>query len=290
MSFESVQISGVEPGPRVLILGATHGNERLGVEILQALRSDLSKTDLRGTLTLVMGNPEAYQKNLRYLDTDLNRLASKEQNSTVRALDPSQRNREEKRILELVPFIRDSDYMLDIHCTIRPSKPFVFCANTSRHLELAGLFEDCPMVGLGISDVALSTGTDFLADSLGSLGHTLEAGWLEDQGFFEKTYGYVKTYLSYLGCLLGNEPKPMSHAVSQRYIIYEEIKAFSSAFEFCLPEIENFGFLPAGTIYARDENKSFRVERDSYLIFPKTDFAPGKTAVNLAVLEEEKTL
>ena len=82
----------------------------------------------------------------------------------------------------------------------------------------------------------------------------------------------------------------MSHAVSQRYIIYEEIKAFSSAFEFCLPEIENFGFLPAGTIYARDENKSFRVERDSYLIFPKTDFAPGKTAVNLAVLEEEKTL
>ena len=61
-------------GPRVLVVAATHGNERNGAWLLEGWRQ--SPVTLAGhglTLSLVIGNPVAYAANRRYLDCDLNR-------------------------------------------------------------------------------------------------------------------------------------------------------------------------------------------------------------------------
>jgi succinylglutamate desuccinylase len=282
MKSSVIEISGSSLGPRVLVIGGVHGDERLGIEILDALGRDFSSEDILGSLTLLIGNPSAYDRNLRFLDVDLNRLAGVDEIQRIRELPESSRNREERRILELVPLIQNSDYLLDIHCTIQPSEPFVFCSNTPGHLETAKVFGELPVVSLGMSEADLCTGTDFLADAIGGMGHTLEAGWLRDHCLFKATYDCVLDYLSYVGCLSTQRNRPEPTTVLKHLMIYQEIRAESSSFSFCIPEIHNFSFVAAGEVFARDGDTSFRTERDSYLVFPKASFAPGRVAVNLA--------
>lgn len=60
--------------PAVLVVAGTHGNERNAPWLLQHWRrhpSDLAAAEL--ALELVLGNPEAFARNQRYLERDLNR-------------------------------------------------------------------------------------------------------------------------------------------------------------------------------------------------------------------------
>ncbi len=63
-----------EQGARVLVVAGTHGNERNAPWLLEHWQSQpgcLASSGLE--LALVLGNPEAHARNLRYLDRDLNR-------------------------------------------------------------------------------------------------------------------------------------------------------------------------------------------------------------------------
>ena len=61
-------------GPRVLVVAATHGNERNAPWLLEGWRQHPQALNRHGLeLALAMGNPAAYAANRRYLDRDLNR-------------------------------------------------------------------------------------------------------------------------------------------------------------------------------------------------------------------------
>ena len=118
-------IEGKTPGPHTVILGSMHGNERVGAEVVEYLADTLSRSEalIYGRITLILGNPQAYAENKRFTETDLNRqfgsgLAALRKNGS--------KNYEEKRALELLPFLEKADFLLDIHSTIKPSVPFVF--------------------------------------------------------------------------------------------------------------------------------------------------------------------
>ena len=60
--------------PRVLVVAATHGNERNGGWLLESWRQQPSSLNSSGLeLLLEIGNPAAYRANRRYIDRDLNR-------------------------------------------------------------------------------------------------------------------------------------------------------------------------------------------------------------------------
>jgi aspartoacylase len=85
-------------GARLLVVAATHGNERNAAWLLEqwSRRPELlASADL--PLELVIGNPAAYAENRRYLDRDLNR-------SFVPSLlaDPARQEREIQRARELL--------------------------------------------------------------------------------------------------------------------------------------------------------------------------------------------
>ena len=71
------QFAGLQPGPRVLVTGAVHGNEIHGTKAMAEIIRQLDAgelTLLRGTLTLVpIVNPLAHQLNRREGDRNLNR-------------------------------------------------------------------------------------------------------------------------------------------------------------------------------------------------------------------------
>jgi succinylglutamate desuccinylase len=62
---------------KVAIVGGTHGNERIGIELIRQWVADRTPVE-RSTFdtAVVMGNPLAVKKNIRYVESDMNRLFS----------------------------------------------------------------------------------------------------------------------------------------------------------------------------------------------------------------------
>ncbi|MBM5807456.1 MAG: aspartoacylase [Cyanobacteria bacterium M_surface_10_m2_179] len=83
---------------RVLVVAATHGNERNAPWLFQQWRAQPALLNTAGlALQLEIGNPDALAANRRYLDRDLNRCFTPELLG-----DPSRREREVQRARDLV--------------------------------------------------------------------------------------------------------------------------------------------------------------------------------------------
>ncbi|MDR7294863.1 putative deacylase [Pelomonas aquatica] len=104
------QFAGLQPGPRVLVTGAVHGNEIHGTKAMAEIIRQLDAGELalrRGTLTLVpIVNPLAHQLNRREGDRNLNRNLR----------PPVIAHDFEDRIARvLCPLIAQHDGILDLH-------------------------------------------------------------------------------------------------------------------------------------------------------------------------------
>src|SRR3989344_2943593 len=99
--------------PIVAVTAAMHGNEEMGVFVLDTLRKTVKPE--KGTIRLIVANPLALFNDKRFLYDDLNRAFPGEKGSKgERGLAP--------KILELVG---DSDYTIDLHTTRAPMDSIV---------------------------------------------------------------------------------------------------------------------------------------------------------------------
>lgn len=114
------QYLGLQPGPRLLVLGAVHGNETCGTVALHALIEALDQGRLtlrRGQLTLVpVTNPLAYRQRRREGERNLNR----------RLLPSAVPQDFEDRIARvLCPLLQAHEVLLDLHSFHTAGEPFV---------------------------------------------------------------------------------------------------------------------------------------------------------------------
>lgn len=108
---------------KTLIIGATHGNEPIGVRALESIGTQREDFDW------IIGNPRAYEQNIRYTDTDLNRSAPG---------DTTSKNYEERRAAELVALSKKYEATIDIHGTSKDTGCFIIITNPSKeNIELA---------------------------------------------------------------------------------------------------------------------------------------------------------
>lgn len=105
-------------GPRVLVVAATHGNERNAAWLFEGWRVQPQALASCGLeLALEIGNPAAYVANRRYLDRDLNRSFAPEL-----LADPSRSEREIGRARELLAQygldgVQPCAVVIDLHST-----------------------------------------------------------------------------------------------------------------------------------------------------------------------------
>jgi predicted deacylase len=113
------QFHGLQPGPRLIVLGAVHGNELAGIRAIERLLDDLASGALqirRGCLTLVpITNPLAHERGTRAGDRNLNR------NLRPTALP---QNFEDRIANVLCPLLADHDALLDLHSFNSQGEPF----------------------------------------------------------------------------------------------------------------------------------------------------------------------
>ena len=111
---------GLAPGPRLLVLGAVHGNEVCGTRAITQLLEDIDKGMLsieRGMVTFVpVTNPLAYQCKQRVGDRNLNR------NMAPSAIP---QDFEDRIANVLCPLLDAHDVLLDLHSFHTGGAPFV---------------------------------------------------------------------------------------------------------------------------------------------------------------------
>lgn len=195
-------------GVRVAVAGGVHGNERIGVKVLDRLRlallgaAPLSPDNIgreggdRGpafpivasgaSLALVYGNPRAIRVGTRGSEPhhDLNRCFPVD----VLTREARASSYEERRALELAPLFASTDLLLDLHSTNKPSAPFIRIAGyasggISARLSKIASRLPCDIVLhdprhlIGDGSVAL---TDEFVGANGGMGVCFESGLASD--------------------------------------------------------------------------------------------------------------
>ena len=72
----SIRITSGKPGKAIVILGGVHGNETVGIHFAHRFLHRHKKkihTLKSGSITFILGNPDAFKAGVRYIDSDLNR-------------------------------------------------------------------------------------------------------------------------------------------------------------------------------------------------------------------------
>ena len=134
--FVQVLESG-KPGPQVMVMALTHGNEICGAIALDRLLR-MGVRPSRGRLVLAFANVEAFRKfdpanpyASRFVDEDFNRVWTRE------VLDGPRDSVELRRARALRPFVESSDYLLDIHSMLEPSPPVMICGPLEKGIRFA---------------------------------------------------------------------------------------------------------------------------------------------------------
>jgi len=287
------------PGPRLLVLGAVHGNETCGTTAIHRLLAALDTGDLtieRGVLTLVpVTNPVAFANRRREGDRNLNR--------DLRPT-PMPRDAEDRIANRLCPLLADHDVLLDLHSFHSPGEPFVmigppdndgplepfghaalearlaahlgpvrvvegwletYAAGAARRLErgLAGAVAD-PRWGVGTTEYMRSNG---------GCGVTLECGRHDDPAAPDVALHAIGQALALLG-LSGRppQPPPAAHEVLR---LVEVVDRLHPDDRFVEPW-SSFAPVRAGQpIGVRHDGALVRAPADGRVVFPHPGAMPG---------------
>ena len=315
-------IEGRTDGPNVLILGGVHGDEAVGVRVIEELleRFGLSESahgktyrdgNISGNLFLGFGNPEAIAKGTRAAGNgpDLNR-------SFQRNLLAAKRTPEDSpdlvRARELEPLLKTTDFLFDIHNTYLHSVPFVCMEDVDAiHQTLYRLLpveyvlidpdnilsQDFEMEDLGTTDFIVNRfgGSDWNRKRFGvekGYAFAFESGSQVD---FDKV-SLARQAIDTLLRAVGTE-KPLSVTPQQYqptvYRLAEIVRIKErGTFEYREPRIEeNWCDLKIGEVigsYA-ESGRSERMPLDGKLLFQKKkrDFTPGETLCYVACLSKD---
>src|SRR5262245_1381872 len=112
-------VRALQPGTRLIVLGAVHGNETAGTRGIERVLSEIDSGGLRitrGSVTFVpVTNPLAYRNGQRIGDRNLNRNLKPHS-------EP--RDNEDRIANALCPLLAQHDVLLDLHSFQSPGEPF----------------------------------------------------------------------------------------------------------------------------------------------------------------------
>jgi predicted deacylase len=304
-AFKSFVYHAFEPGPRIVILGAVHGNETCGTQAIERLRAELERgehTLLRGRVTLVpVANPLAYARQTRNGERNLNR-------NLRPALQPL--DFEDRIANVLCPILADQDVLLDLHSTTNPpGQPFIMLGPVNNQGELLPFAradeEEALAVRLGptrivegwldtyaegvqyrlahasasermqmlSTDPSYGIGTTEYTRQHGGYALTLECGQHDDPMAPEVAYRAIRNTLAHLGVI--DEPAPPVQTAFELLRISSVIDRHHDDDRFS-QHWASFDPLQAGQcIGVRHDGSVVTAPADGYILFPNPVAAPG---------------
>jgi predicted deacylase len=277
--------AAAEPGPHVVLIGLTHGNELAGgIVVEQLLRARLRPA--RGRLTMGFANLAAFARfdpahptASRFLDEDLNRVWD------AATLDGPRQSSELARARQMRPLIDSADILLDLHSMLWPSDPLILCGDTEKGRALALAIGTPPLVVADSGHVSGKRMIDygrFTDPATPTVANLVEAGQHWRHTTVQTTHACISGLLRHLGMLA--EPLPLRAKEARHYAqVTTAITANTAAFTFTQPYRGGDIIPRRNTLIALDGETEIRTPYDDcLLVMPALRPSRGHTAVRLA--------
>ncbi|MDP2624614.1 MAG: succinylglutamate desuccinylase/aspartoacylase family protein [Candidatus Peregrinibacteria bacterium] len=265
--------SAVTGGPHLVFSGGVHGNERGGVEASLRLIEAIDEGRLRlssGSLSFVLGNPEAYKVAQRSLDEDLNRLFTRGQHGD------STEGRRAQEVLRYMEQIKDRlAVVLDFHSvSVGDLKILVYNrgVEVSRRLasELPPVFDYLfGYVRDHLDGILSEVGT-----LLGKDGFSVECGGHESPLAADRALLFMEASMRNYGVPYEGDFPPIheeSRTPNPDMISYETIDAIRpcAGFQFTDPDVKTGMRVLKGAVFATgDGGKEYRAPQDCVVVMP----------------------
>jgi len=184
-------IDGNREGKTIAVVAGVHGNEKAGVE---AIKSLLPFKINQGRLIFVIANEKAIEKNVRFIETDLNRLFNCKTPETM-----------EKRIAnKMKPLLNQADAMLDLHSSFsKDTFPFCICEENS--VEVAKQLPG-KIILTGLTKFHKGS-TDEYMYKHGKIGICIECGYLNSKKARDIAKKAVRSFCIAFGIIKGRNRK-----------------------------------------------------------------------------------
>jgi len=308
------QFAGLDlTGPRLIVLGAVHGNEACGTRAIERVLGEIERGALqiaRGLLTLVpVANPLAYARGERRGERNLNR----------RLLPTDAPAEFEDRIANvLCPWLAAHDVLLDLHSFNSPGRPFVMRGPADNadalepfaHAAAEGRFAAhlgptrivegwMTAYAQGAArrrergfaddaDPSYGIGTTEYMRSQGGYGVTLECGQHADPAAPEVGYRAIRQAIALLG--LADTALAPPPAEFERLRLTEVVDRQHPADRF-VREWRSFDAVHAGEhVGERHDGTPVIARADGHIVFPDTQALPGHEWFYLAQASERLLL
>ena len=258
-----VHITTDVAGPRAVMFCSVHGDEVSGIHALEKLFFDLfggKQKILKGTLTLVRGNEEAFEVERRYIKHNMNRMFRDEYGSEI-----DRASYEFRRTQELKPILQNCDYFLDFHSAPIAQEPFLVA---ERHAIDFFRKLGIPKIMTGWNKFAKGpTGgdTENYANAHGALGATLKSGSHFDKRSNDIAYAAAVSFLAQLGMIKGDGGAHVASA--ELFDVYRVVTKEFADFTYA-GGVKNFQFIKKGDAFAFQNGEPVKVLEDTYLLIP----------------------
>jgi succinylglutamate desuccinylase len=280
-----------EKGPLFVVTAAMHGNEHAGIKALRELDRILihkksTKPDfkLHGTLLGIIGNKQAAEQNVRYIESDLNRMWETEFVYEILENKDTEYTYEKKEMVEIIHTLRkfvmtgkySTLYLLDLHTTSSDGI-FSICTEDPLSVKIAGQLHAPVVRGLlhGLTGTTLHY---FNHNNLGINATALafEAGKHDDPLSVNRSVAAIINCMRSIGCLY---PHEVENAYDELLISYSSKLPGSVTIKFkyhisengpweMLPGFKNFDPVYTGQHLANDNGKKICAPLDGLILMP----------------------
>lgn len=296
------------PGPRLIVLGAVHGNETCGTRGIERVVAELDSGALqlsRGSVTFVpITNPLAYQRAQRSGDRNLNR--------NLRPVAEPQ-DFEDRIANVLCPLLADHDALLDLHSFHAAGEPFAMLgpADNAGALQpfARAAEEESLALRLGVrrlvegwletyavgvenrlkrlatpgatldraqllnTDASYGIGTTEFMRRQGGIAITLECGQHADPNGPEVAWRAIRSTLAHLG--MTADAAPAARTDVQLLRLAEVTDRFHADDAFVRPWTSYDPVAAGEPIGRRHDGQLVHAPADGYVVFPNASALPG---------------
>jgi predicted deacylase len=307
--LESVRFHGLTAGPKLLVLGAVHGNETCGPNAIARIIEDCRSGRLlirRGEVTFVpVTNAKAFRQNTREGDRNLNRDMYER---------PQPVDNEDRIGRRLTALLREHDMLLDVHSFRGEGVPFVFFGPENNAGELEAFRHDAAELALaaclGVSvaihgwldnyvkiiaarerlklpPLAVTEGygtTEFMRFA-GGYAVTLECGEHTDPASVDVGYAAIRNTLAHLGLIDAHPPASALDTI----IHMTEVVICETEGDVAEGGWKTGDAVPMGAVLARRTNgEAVTAPSDGFIIFPSMTAKPGEPIYHFGVTSHRK--
>lgn len=290
---ELMVYKGTVKGPLLVVIAGIHGNERAGIEATRLVSKMLEVEPItnpsfsfRGNMVGFIGNIAASEKEVRYIDQDLNRMWSPELIGQIEQKKEKDRNSEEHELLAMVSLINktiseyeaSSIYILDLHTTSSDGGIFAIPNYDDESLRVAKNLHAPVVLDLlkGISGTTLHYFDQHTFEKVQTTSITFEAGQHEDPASVNRCIAAIVNCLRSIGCVQQKDVENIHDKVLKSYsknlpsvtkLLYKHNINAEDNFEM-LPGFKNFDPVRKGEVLAFDRSGEISSEYDGLILMP----------------------